>query len=69
LEKNIKGSNVDEARYKLSLSVGMARFDPKNPVSLGKLIASADEAMYKEKKKRPGMGVSWQRDSAVRVSS
>jgi diguanylate cyclase (GGDEF)-like protein len=69
LEKSVKESNGGESRYELSLSVGMSRFDPKNPVSLGKLIASADEAMYEEKKKRPRMGVSWQRDSAVRISS
>jgi diguanylate cyclase (GGDEF)-like protein len=69
LEKNIKGSNAEESRYELSLSVGMSRFDPKNPVSLGKLIASADEAMYEEKKNRPRMGVSWRRDSAARISS
>jgi len=69
LEKNIKGSNGDESRYELSLSVGMSRFDPKNPVSLGKLIASADEAMYEEKKKRPRMGGSWQRNSVRGISS
>jgi len=69
LEKSIKGSNAGESRYELSLSVGMSRFDPKNPVSLGKLIASADEAMYEEKKKRPRMGASWQRDSASGISS
>jgi len=33
-EKSIKGSNAGESRYELSLSVGMSRFDPKNPVSL-----------------------------------
>ena len=69
LENSIKESNVGESRYKLSLSVGMSRFDPKNPVSLGKLIASADEAMYEEKRSRPRMGVSWQRDLASGVSS
>jgi diguanylate cyclase (GGDEF)-like protein len=69
LEKSIEGSNGDESRYELSLSVGMSRFDPKNPVSLGKLIASADEAMYEEKKKRSRTGVSWQRDSASVISS
>jgi diguanylate cyclase (GGDEF)-like protein len=53
LEKNLKGPNGNESRYKLTLSVGMARFDPKNPVSLGELIATADEAMYEEKKSRP----------------
>jgi diguanylate cyclase (GGDEF)-like protein len=52
LEKTLKGSNAKETRYELSLSMGMARFDPKHPVSLGKLIATADEAMYEEKKNR-----------------
>jgi hypothetical protein len=31
----------------------MARFDPKRPASLGKLISIADEAMYEHKKNRP----------------
>ena len=52
LEKNLKASSTSESSYQLSLSVGMARFDPKHPVSLGKLIATADEAMYEEKKNR-----------------
>ena len=52
LEKTLKRLNADESRYKLSLSLGVARFDPKQPVPLGKLIAVADEAMYEEKKKR-----------------
>lgn len=69
LEENIKGSNSAESRYELSLSVGMSRFDPKNPVSLGKLIASADEAMYEEKKNRHRMGVSGQRNLASVISS
>ena len=53
LEENLNSSSTDESRYKLSLSVGMARFDPKRPVSLGKLISMADEAMYEHKKNRP----------------
>jgi diguanylate cyclase (GGDEF)-like protein len=52
LEKSLKGSSTEESRYELSLSIGMSRFDPKHPVSLGRLIASADEAMYDEKKIR-----------------
>src|SRR6266853_2281019 len=52
LAKNLKTSNTNESRYQVSLSVGMARFDPRHPVSLGKLIAAADEAMYGEKKNR-----------------
>ena len=50
LNEKLEGSNADESRYRLSLSVGMARFDPKRPVSLGKLISAADEAMYEGKK-------------------
>ena len=58
LEKNIKGSNAEESHYELSLSVGMSRFDPKHPVSLGKLIAGADDAMYEEKRNRSQLRVS-----------
>jgi diguanylate cyclase (GGDEF)-like protein len=52
LDKTLREMNRGETRYKLSLSVGMTRFDPKKPVSLGRLIAAADEAMYEEKKNR-----------------
>jgi diguanylate cyclase (GGDEF)-like protein len=52
LQKSLKECNADETRYELSLSIGASRFDPKHPVSLGKLIANADEAMYVEKKHR-----------------
>ena len=52
LEKNLKGSTKEDSQFELSLSVGMARFDPKHPVSLGKLIATADEAMYEGKRNR-----------------
>jgi diguanylate cyclase (GGDEF)-like protein len=50
LEKALKKSNAGESRYQLSLSVGVARFDPKRAVSLGELIAQADEAMYDQKR-------------------
>ena len=53
LEESLDRSSSDESRYRLSLSVGMARFDPKRPASLGKLISIADEAMYEHKKHRP----------------
>jgi len=51
LEKNVKKSNAEETRYELSLSVGVARFDPKCAMPLGELMAKADEAMYEEKRK------------------
>jgi diguanylate cyclase (GGDEF)-like protein len=50
LEKALKKSNAGESRYQLSLSVGVARFEPKRPVSLGELMAQADEAMYEQKR-------------------
>lgn len=57
LERNLRKAGSSETRYKLSLSVGVARFDPKQPVSLGELISLADQAMYEQKRKRSG---SWQ---------
>jgi diguanylate cyclase (GGDEF)-like protein len=50
LEKVLKKSNPEEARYELSLSTGVAQFDPKRAVSLGELMAQADEAMYEQKR-------------------
>jgi diguanylate cyclase (GGDEF)-like protein len=58
LGRALKVSNADESRYELSLSVGMARFDPRHPVTLGKLIATADETMYEEKKGRSRIAVT-----------
>lgn len=52
MEKQIQESSIKESRYVLSLSVGMARFDPKRSSSLGDLLAKADEAMYEVKKAR-----------------
>jgi diguanylate cyclase (GGDEF)-like protein len=52
LEKNLKISGAIEKRYELSLSVGVARFDPKRAVSLGELMSQADQAMYEQKRSR-----------------
>jgi GGDEF domain-containing protein len=49
---------VEETRYKLSLSVGVARFDPKGNESLEDLLAKADEAMYEQKSAQPKAWVS-----------
>jgi diguanylate cyclase (GGDEF)-like protein len=50
LEKNLQKVTVDEPRYKLSLSIGVARYDPAEaPVALGELMAQADKDMYKHK--------------------
>jgi diguanylate cyclase (GGDEF)-like protein len=50
LETNLKKQNKNESRYQLSFSLGVARFDPKRPVSLGELISEADRAMYEKKR-------------------
>jgi diguanylate cyclase (GGDEF)-like protein len=52
LNKNLKKANAGESRFQLSLSIGAAHFNPKNPVSLGELMLQADQAMYQQKRKR-----------------
>lgn len=52
LEKNLKKRSVDENRYTLSMSVGVARFDGRHPVSLGELMTDADQRMYDQKRAR-----------------
>ena len=52
LEANLEESSASESRYRLSLSVGVGRFDPERPVSLRELLDQADQAMYEQKGKR-----------------
>ena len=52
LEGHLQKLSAEEPRYKLSLSVGAARFDPKDRVMLGDLLAKADRAMYEQKNTR-----------------
>jgi len=49
LEGHLHKASAEGLRYKLSVSVGAARFDPKNSVSLEDLLAKADQAMYEQK--------------------
>jgi diguanylate cyclase (GGDEF)-like protein len=49
-EKYLKKGNAGESRYDLSVSVGVARFDPRRAISLGELISQADKAMYEKKR-------------------
>ncbi len=51
MERSLKKPDTQESRYDLSLSVGVARFDPKKPVSLGELMVRADQDMYEQKEK------------------
>ena len=50
LEKSLKKLNADGSRYELSLSVGVARFDPKRAITLGELLAQADKTRYEKKR-------------------
>jgi diguanylate cyclase (GGDEF)-like protein len=49
LEENLKKFNAGDAPYPLSLSVGMARLDPRKTSSIGELIELADQAMFERK--------------------
>lgn len=50
LDKELKKTN-GFVGYELSMSTGVARFDPRQPVTLGELMASADRSMYEMKQK------------------
>jgi two-component system cell cycle response regulator len=50
IEKSLEKWNAEETRYNLSFSIGVARFNPQASVSLGELMARADEDMYVHKR-------------------
>jgi diguanylate cyclase (GGDEF)-like protein len=59
LQGSLDSSNRDPERpFRLSLSAGVARFDPEDPRSLDQLMAIADERMYAKKRARRAAGAS-----------
>ena len=58
LEENLDEAGAEQPRYRLSMSVGAVRFDPKHNVSLGDLLSKADQAMYAQKGAHPKMWMS-----------
>ena len=51
LQENLEARNAREGRrYKLSLSMGLARYDPERPCSIDELVARANIAMYERKR-------------------
>ena len=40
----------NERKYNISLSLGIASFDPRNPVDIDELLMRADQAMYMDKR-------------------
>lgn len=61
LTDNLNSLNFSEHRYQISLSVGVARFDPRRPISLGELVTQADRLMYEQKLRR----VSYRRSAPI----
>jgi two-component system, cell cycle response regulator len=51
LQLNLADCSGAENRYKLSLSVGVAHFDPDKPATLQDLMRQADTALYERKRK------------------
>jgi len=52
LSERLKSISAEQSRYEVSLSLGVARFDPRNVSSIGKLMAKADRAMYEQQRRR-----------------
>ena len=53
LDTNLAILNAAEnRRYPLSLSIGLAAFDPEHPCSIEELMAQADAAMYEQKQRK-----------------
>ncbi len=51
LQEKLEARNArGDLRYKLSISVGIARYDPESPCSIDELLAQADRAMYEQKR-------------------
>ena len=53
LQEHLNAFNIQEKRpYKLSISVGVARYDPGNPCSLDELLERGDKMMYEQKQSK-----------------
>lgn len=48
-------NNQEKRRYRLSISVGCAFYDPEHPCSIDELMASADKVMYERKQNKKSL--------------
>ncbi len=54
LKRNLEEYNQNRSRgYKLSISFGIAYYDPEEPHSIDELLAQADKMMYSQKRNKP----------------
>ncbi len=56
LQSNLDRYNSQNRYYQLSLSIGIAQFDPKKVSSLEAMIMEADKALYENKRKKRKSG-------------
>jgi len=57
LEENLKRRNANGSRpYNLSVSMGIARYDPEQPCSILDLVDRADRLMYEQKRSKRESG-------------
>ncbi|UCE01010.1 MAG: diguanylate cyclase [Chloroflexota bacterium] len=52
LQSNLDRLNLQNRYYQLSLSIGIAQFDPNRITSLESMIMEADKALYENKRKK-----------------
>jgi diguanylate cyclase (GGDEF)-like protein len=56
LQANLQRHNASENRnYTLSISIGVAFYDPENPCSIDELLAAGDRMMYEQKRLKRGV--------------
>ena len=48
----LKSIPPGESLYRISMSFGVARFDPRKRTSIGEMLAKADQAMYEQKRRQ-----------------
>ncbi|MCI0519274.1 MAG: diguanylate cyclase [Chloroflexi bacterium] len=57
LQNQLDERNAQNTRYKLTMSVGMGRFDPQKHEDIEKMMAQADRALYEQKRIKKKTGV------------
>lgn len=58
LERGLRNSEVGWPHpFALTLSVGAAQYDPRQPLSLDELLVEADRAMYERKRDKPSLRI------------